>query len=64
MKLLLINALNPNNFSETVFPSLGLAYIASYLRKFIEDIEIKIINSDGKNILTHTKNKLRPRNLL
>jgi len=50
MRLLLINAVNTDSISETVFPNLGLGYIASYLSKFIKNIEIKIVNSNGKNI--------------
>lgn len=50
MKLLLVNAVNTDNISETVFPNLGLGYIASYLEKYTEDIEIKILNSNGRNI--------------
>lgn len=43
MKILLVNTVEVGNFIETLFPSLGLAYIASYLRKRFPRIKIKII---------------------
>lgn len=42
MRILLVNTVDVGNFIETLFPSLGLAYIASYLRKRFPDIKIRI----------------------
>ena len=45
MKVLFINAINPHNDFDTHYPSLGLAYIATYLRN-TDGHEVKILNSD------------------
>ena len=55
MKLLLVNAVNTSNISETVFPNLGLGYISSFLKYHIKDIEIKIIDSDDCDICKKVK---------
>lgn len=49
MRILFVNAINIQNVSHKVFPNLGLGYIASYLQKYIKDVEIKIIDYDGNN---------------
>lgn len=46
MKILLVNTVDVENSIEVRFPPLGLAYIASYLRKLFPDIDVKIIFSD------------------
>lgn len=50
MKLLLINAVNTDNISETVFPNLGLGYLSSFIKHHIGSIDIKIIDSSDQNI--------------
>jgi len=46
MKLLFVNAIDFTRNIETVYPSLGLAYLSSYLKKYISDMQIKIIDRD------------------
>ncbi len=43
MKLLLINTVDTNNPVELLFPPLGLAYVAAYLRDRIAGIDVVII---------------------
>lgn len=43
MRILLVNAVDTRNSIEVLFPHLGLAYIASHLRKRFPDITIRII---------------------
>lgn len=51
MKLLLVNAIDCNRYTETVYPSLGLAYLSSSLKKQFPGIEIKIIDRDIENVI-------------
>lgn len=46
MKLLLVNAVDVARSIETVYPPLGLGYLASSLKRHFPEIEIKIIDRD------------------
>lgn len=46
MRVLFINAINPESDFDTHYPALGLAYIATYIRKVMDGVEVKILNSD------------------
>lgn len=46
MKLLLVNAIDYYRNIETIYPSLGLAYLSSSLKKHFSNIQIKIIDRD------------------
>ncbi len=46
MKLLFINAVTSGKTIENIYPPLGLAYIASYLRKHLDNIEIRLIEGN------------------
>jgi len=46
MKLLFINAINHTRHIETVYPPLGLGYLASSLKRHFPEIEIKIIDRE------------------
>lgn len=46
MRLLLIEAIDPSRKMGISFFSFGLGYIASYLKKHIQSVDIKIINRD------------------
>ncbi len=57
MKLLLINSINPKKYIETVYPSLGLAYLSSKLKNHFIDLEIKIVDRQIKDeILKYSPN--------
>lgn len=49
MKILLINAINKQRKIEGSYPALGLAYLSSYLKQRIFDLDIRIIDSNVKN---------------
>jgi len=51
LKLLLVNAVDTDKKIETVYPPLGLAYLASALKRNFSDIEIKIIDRDVKSVI-------------
>jgi len=51
LKLLLVNAINTTKKIESVYPPLGLAYLASALKQHFSDIEIKIIDRDVKAVI-------------
>ncbi|MBE7445834.1 MAG: hypothetical protein HS132_11525 [Planctomycetia bacterium] len=51
MKLLLVNAIDHSRNIETVFPSLGLAYLSSSLKNHFPNIQIKIIDRDIENVI-------------
>lgn len=51
MKILFISAVNHKNNIEVAFPSLGLAYLASSLKKNFPDINIKITDRDYQNTI-------------
>lgn len=52
MKVLLVNAINPEKILEARYPPLNLAYLASALRSDYDDtIEFKIISTDFENAL-------------
>lgn len=56
MKILLTNSIADIwSYTENKYPSLGLGYIASYLKKDIPDIEIKITNVDVENEIQNFK---------
>ena len=46
MKLLFVNAVDPGNSFDQHYPSLGLAYIATYVRDSESGVEVRILNSD------------------
>lgn len=46
MKLLLVNAINTERDIETVYPPLGLAYLAASLEKEQAGVEVKIVDRD------------------
>lgn len=56
LKVMLINAINPNKKVETMLPSLGLGYLVSSLREHFDYIEFKIIDQDIELEI----NKFRP----
>ena len=51
MKLLLVNAINTSKKIESVYPPLGLAYLASALKQHFSDIEITIIDRYAKAVI-------------
>jgi anaerobic magnesium-protoporphyrin IX monomethyl ester cyclase len=51
MKLLLVNAVDASRRIETVYPPLGLAYISSYLKKYVPSIEVKIVDRNVGNAI-------------
>jgi radical SAM superfamily enzyme YgiQ (UPF0313 family) len=51
MKLLLVNAIDTSNSVETAYPPLGLAYLASSLKKRFPAIEVRIIDRDLTRVL-------------
>jgi len=51
MKLLLVNAINYRRKIETVFPPLGLAYLASSLKKRYPEVQVKIVDRDIENAI-------------
>jgi len=44
VKLLLVNAINSKKRIETVYPALGLGYLAAYLKKHKPAVQVKIID--------------------
>lgn len=46
MRVLFVNAINPHYDFDTHYPSLGLAYIATYIRN-TDGHEVRILNSDA-----------------
>ena len=52
MKLLFVNAVNPGKTIENIYPPLGPAYIASYLRKHLDNIEIRLIEGNVEEELS------------
>lgn len=53
MKLLFVNAINHTRSIETVYPPLGLAYLAASLKRNFPEIEIKIIDRDVEQALAN-----------
>jgi len=51
MKLLFVNAIDYTRTIETVYPPLGLAYLASSLRRSFPAIEVRIIDRDVEQVL-------------
>jgi len=51
MRLLLINAITSSYTIENIYPPLGLGYIASYLREYLPNINIKIIEGNVEETL-------------
>lgn len=51
MKLLLVNAINTERDIETVYPPLGLAYLAASLEKEQAGVEVKIVDRDVEKAL-------------
>jgi radical SAM superfamily enzyme YgiQ (UPF0313 family) len=46
MRLLFVNAVDPESAIDVRYPSLGLAYIATYVRESEPGVEVAILNSD------------------
>ena len=55
MKILLISAIDHSNINETVFENLGLAYLASYARSKINNLDFKIIHDNIENVIQSFK---------
>ncbi len=55
MRLLLVNCINPNSFVQMMYPPLNLGYLASALRHYDKNIEIKIISKDFERTLEEFK---------
>jgi radical SAM superfamily enzyme YgiQ (UPF0313 family) len=55
MRILLIQALNAREYVQTVFPGLGLAYLASYLKARIPEVELRIIQGEVGNAVSEFK---------
>ena len=51
MRLLLVNVINLSKNIETLYPPLGLAYLASALKKHFKNIQIKIIDRDVERVI-------------
>lgn len=51
MKILLVSAIDYRKKIETAFPPLGLAYLASSLKRHFSNIQIKIIDRDVEKVI-------------
>ncbi len=51
MRLLFVNAINPESDFDRHYPALGLAYIATYVRESEAGVEVRVLNSDEREAM-------------